>query len=319
MTLEELQGFAAARGCRCMGNVLVGVHRGFPFATVLKQGRVSSLTTTIQLKKGVPGRDLKLWKRELPHGTALTQAGGIITMICSGTDSLLDQYSQAMNVLTGHLREAGAVVPDQCPLCRKPGCDGVALVGRYVPVHQACCREHSVSTVTRAEVNARTGSYVTGLIGALAGGFVGAIPTILGIYFLEMIWSLLFALIPLGAYYGYKLCRGRMNRFALAAVLISCLFQLFAMEQALFYIVLHDLTGLFPSMFATIGLYFDLMTPGDMFADMWQSVLFMALGVWIVFRRISQTSVSEVHSAGTLMDSMMPYSGSGQVLQGPEL
>lgn len=59
--------------------------------------------------------------------------------------------------------------------------------------------------------NQESGSYLTGLLGAIIGGLLATIPAVAVIWFTETAYSLLYFLIPLGVYHGYRLARGKMD------------------------------------------------------------------------------------------------------------
>ena len=54
--------------------------------------------------------------------------------------------------------------------------------------------------------------YALGVIGALVGAFVGAIPWILMYVFANMMYSILAILIVLGSFYGYKLTKAKIDK-----------------------------------------------------------------------------------------------------------
>lgn len=286
----------------------VGVFGDYPFQATLKSGKFDVLTVVIRLRKCPSGRAVRQTRKELPKGSGLLRGNDRITLTCSGMDGDLTQnFESCMRTVSGMLREEGALIPDTCPLCRKKGCDALALVNGYVPVHRECCQQGAYDTVAREELNRVQGSYITGIVGALVGGLVGAIPTLLTIWFLERIWALLYALIPLCAYWGYRMLRGRMNRGCVVIVLLSSVFQLFAIEQIYFYMAIVATFGIWPSIFDTVSYYFQLMTPGDIVSDMAMSFIFLLIGVWIVFRKISTTGADEVADASLRVESLQSW------------
>lgn len=319
MTQEMLQGFALSRGCRWANDVMVGSYRGYPFTTRLKEKNISVLSTGFTISGRLPGKVGRRLKKELPPRCSLTWSPAL-TLICSGQDDgLLETYTSAMETVTTALHEAGISVPDQCPFCRKPGCDSLALVGGgYVPVHKACCEERSYSTVTNAEINAKQGSYATGLIGALLGGIAAVLPSLFTIWFLERIYAVLFFLIPLGAYYGYRLFRGRMNRAAGVITILISLLMPFALEQLVFYLTVATTFGIVPSILDTTALYFQYYTPGDMALSLAMPYLFLVFGLFVTFRQITRTARHEVVDASAAMESLMPYRTAAN-RTGPEL
>lgn len=57
----------------------------------------------------------------------------------------------------------------------------------------------------------KTTNYITGIIGATIGGLIAAIPWILIYIYGNMLLSLLAAIIAVGEFYGYKICKGKIN------------------------------------------------------------------------------------------------------------
>ncbi len=55
-------------------------------------------------------------------------------------------------------------------------------------------------------------NYITGILGAIAGGLIASLPWIIFYVYLDMLWSLLAIPIALGAFYGYKLFKGKVDK-----------------------------------------------------------------------------------------------------------
>lgn len=64
------------------------------------------------------------------------------------------------------------------------------------------------------------GSYLAGMLGAIIGGAIGAIPWILVYIYGNMMLSLLAVLIAAGEFYGYKLFKGKMTKLTPAIIMI---------------------------------------------------------------------------------------------------
>lgn len=318
MTQEMLQSFALSKSFQWVGDGMAGSWRGYPFVTRLQTKRISVLTTVFTISGKLSARTARRLKKELPKGCSLSW-GQLPTLICSGQDqALLAAYTSAMEKVTSTLWEETVSVPDRCPYCKKGSCDALALQGRaYTPVHKACCEEQAYSAVTHAEVNAKQGSYVTGVIGALLGGVAAVIPSILTIWFLERIFSVLFFLIPLGAYHGYRLLRGRMNRAVGVVTIVISLIMPFILEQAIFYLAVATEFGILPSILDTVAFYFVCNTLSDAVLSMLMPYIFLFLGLWVTFRQITRTSAHEVTDAAAVLDSMTPYRSNTRT--GPDL
>jgi len=319
MTEEELQPQAAAKGYKLIGaSELVGSHRGYPYSAVWKKGGVRSLTIRMTLAKALKGQVIRSIRRALPKGCSVWMRQNQLTLTCGGREAQAKDLRGILETVTGSLIEENIGVPAICPLCREKDspCDALALVGDgYVPVHQSCCRLRASENVTRAERNDVSGNYLTGIVGALLLGLAACLPTVLSIWFMDRIFAVLYALIPLGAYYGYKLFRGKMNQATLPIVIAVSVLALFAIEQMIFYLLIVDTYGVYPSVLDTVHAYFSVITPGDIVSQMAGSFLFLLLGLFLTFRVIKRTNQSEIQASGVQMESMIPYRGRND---GPE-
>jgi len=132
----------------------------------------------------------------------------------------------------------------------------------------------------------RRNNYV-GMIGAVLGGILGTIANLIILYTTDIFFSLTFALIPLAMYYGYLFFRGRV--FKKLPIVISVMSVLFAILLTLTYeyIVVINEYGTIPLwafLKAMLGpevlpyLLQDLITP----------LIFIALGIWISWRKINE-------------------------------
>ena len=55
-------------------------------------------------------------------------------------------------------------------------------------------------------------NYALGIIGALIGAFIGAVPWVLMYVFANMMYSILAILIVLCSFYGYKLTKAKIDK-----------------------------------------------------------------------------------------------------------
>ena len=77
------------------------------------------------------------------------------------------------------------------------------------------------------------------------------------------------------------------------------------MEQVIFYFFVHSYYDIWPSILDTIALYREIMSIGDIISDMWMSVLFMLLGLWISWGQIRRTAYSDIGSANSVRSTLM--------------
>jgi len=219
---------------------------------------------------------------------------------------------EAVSACVNAAQEAGLEPAQSCSFCKQSGCDAAAPLAVGIrPVHRSCVRQAVESANDQAEHAENSGSYLTGIIGALLGMMAGCVPTLLTIFLLERIIVLVVALIPLGAYYGYKLLRGKLNK---AAIVITCLMSVLGVffmgfvEVALSFKDYYDLT-----VSQTLNLFFLLLPDGSIWSEIAKSstteFFFVALGLFWVWRTISATPASDAVNAAKLMDSLIARPG----------
>jgi hypothetical protein len=114
------------------------------------------------------------------------------------------------------------------------------------------------------------------IVFAIGGAVVGAIPTLISILFFQYMLAILYALIPLASFYGYKY--GGAPKKSYVPILISMISLL---------IVVIMMVWLYGSIAATEGFTFseamDLQEfSASFFSDLLTSVLFLAIGVFFV-------------------------------------
>ena len=317
MDMETLQNFSNARGYKTAGDMMTGAYRGYPFLARLKAQKLSVLTTVITISGKFPVKVGKQLRKQLPKRCGFSW-NPRPTLICSGQgEELFTNFTSAMETVTAAFQEAGVSAPeDKCAFCGQSGCDALAIRnGAYTPVHRTCCQEQSYAAAAKAEDNAQNGNYLTGIIGAILGGVVAILPSLLTIWFMEKIYAALFFLIPLGIYYGYRLFKGKMNKAVGVITIILSLIMPIVLELLVFYISVATTYGILPSILDTTALYFQLYTVGEMFTDMIMSYVFVIFGGVVTFQQITRTSVQDVADAAAVLDTMAPYNASGAYTQ----
>ncbi len=314
MTNAGFIGYAQAKGYRCLGgSAAFGAHRGYPFVAVFKAARQGSITVSMTVEGKVDGKLLKAIRTDLPKGCVSQPARNQGTVVFTVQQKDADPtplFEQVLDVVATHFREAGLTPSDTCPICHQPGCDGLAFLdGAYVPAHQNCVRSETYAVALQAQKNQEKGNYFTGFLGALLGGLVGTIPNVIAAVWLERIMAILYALIPLCAYYGYKLFKGKMNKGALISSIVSSVINLFMVEYITQYVWLClDIEELFDLPFYT-QIFFLALGEGELTGNLLQGALFMALGLWFSWSKISHTGRQDVQSAATVQATLLPWDG----------
>ena len=315
MTVQDFAAFAASRGMIVVDNMAFGELKGYPF-TVLTVGKsnVRGLTVQFKLAKRVSNKVFRSIRKEVKANGRLFYVNNsplVLALTCSGPDATIwDRLFGGMEIMVQGFMMAGIGIPDTCPFCHNAGCDSLAYIGDgYVPVHKACCESQSFGTMEKVEANEQSGRYATGIIGAVLGGMIASIPTILLMWFAEMISAWLYALIPLGAYFGYRLCKGKMNRVVLPIVILVSIFMLFFVEQVMWFLYVHEFFGVWPGIGESIGLYFEYFTFSDTLADIAEPAIFTALGIFISYGVIRQNNQSEIKQADIVLRSLFVKNG----------
>lgn len=137
----------------------------------------------------------------------------------------VDAVFAAANAAVDAGRRVGISFGTVCPYCGRTDTDAVmyceqrgAIPAGYRAVHTECANSLR-NAANEAKVNDE-GNYFTGIIGAIIGMILGVVLNVAVIFGTERIYAMLCALIPLGAFFGYKLLKGRMNSFAIVISII---------------------------------------------------------------------------------------------------
>lgn len=320
MQAEQFMAWARTRGYQGVNgvnHVAFGVHKDYPVcitAQVLKSGEVAGLNAGFRLEGKITGKFLKVLRKTLPKGCGVLNPGGNklnFQYPCRKDDGALNTFEGILDAAAAAFREEGLTAPRTCAICKQGGCDGLAQVDGYVAVHQSCVKAQAEATMEKVEHNEASGNYITGFLGALLGAVVGTLPTIVALLLVERIYAILYALIPLAAYQGYKICKGKMNKGAFACSLIASLFGLFALEYIYVYIIAVQYLEMMVSPALIWQLLMAMIESGDMTRDLVMSVVFLALGLWISWGRISHTNRDEANSAAAVLATLQPYQPGG--------
>lgn len=191
------------------------------------------------------------------------------------------------------LTSLGYAPTPACPVCGEEYCDcAVYLNGAYRLSHRSCIADLAAKADSDLKNSAKKGSVLLGILGAFIGMLVGTIPNILSILAAEMEYSILFALIPICAYFGYKLLGGKMKKPIplVVSVIMSVLgvFMLIFEVTTIFAMKEYGIEA--NEFFHLLGLLMaDPERWSSILTESFQEFLFTALGVWVAWRTISST------------------------------
>lgn len=222
MDLIEFSQVMAARGCVGDKRTFCGSYNGMPFSAVFVNGKpggnsvislqvlVSSVVKNKVAK--VAAAPYKYFVKIVPPAQRPNRNMLCLNIITKNSADFTATFDGLVASLPAVLASFGLNIPVTCPLCGAHNPDSFAHVnGAYIPTHANCV--HAMAATKHAEVDAnqRQGNYALGILGAILGAILGNLPNILAILLFERTYVILFALIPLASYYGYKLLGGVMS------------------------------------------------------------------------------------------------------------
>lgn len=309
MNAQELQSIAESKGFRWVNNCAYGTAAGYPLLFRLNGTTRGNIVTVMFSLPGAAAYKaikptLKTGLKKIASHQMLNNDALLIALPAKA-ETLDSNLTAAISCVTSALRENGIGTPEICPICGQPNCDSLAHVGStFRPVHKSCLDGAYSAAKEKSDANKANGNFALGLIGAILGGVVGCIPSLFSIFLLERIAAILYALIPLGIYYGYKLLNGRMNKSVKwITVVLSLLFAVgiefavLAVTMAQYNIPL-ELMGMFLKDKDVIDAFL---------SEVPMSLIFVVLGIVIAWGQISKTADSAVSDAESTLATVVPY------------
>ncbi len=220
------------QGFKIHGLAAFGVCGGYPVSVT--QLNKNTAKVSISVHAAFQGNVKELRSRINEYGVVSGISGRLVTYDIRLRDMDMARFSGIMTAAVTVLKNYGLTPPDTCCLCGAPGADAyMAKNGApmcFDAVHLKCVNDAGISARVKAASN--PGNYFTGILGAFLGAVVGAIPAFIALNFLGIISAWLFLLLPVGAYYGYKLLKGKMNGVAIAASTVMSLIGLCVLIMA---------------------------------------------------------------------------------------
>ena len=314
MKFQDFSSVMQQKGLRVVGQAAYGLVGNYPVSAQLNNGKSGNM---VQISFALRPDQAKEHSKALQKtcregmkkvGGAMAGSEALVISLPAKKADLDSRYDTMTQVVLPAMQEYGILPPDTCPVCHQTGCDCYAAVsGHYRAVHRSCLNQVRDKVGADIERNEKQGNYALGIVGALLGGIIAAVPTILTIWFLERIYSLLYALIPLGAYFGYQKLGGKMNR---VSVVVTCVLSILIgvlIDPVVIAISLAQEgipLSLMPMLFKDDE-FMRLMAP-----EMVKSLLFVALGIFIVWSKISRTSGHQAQSVEQMMETVQAIPGS---------
>lgn len=312
--------FAQSKGMKLNGSTAFTAENQFPVTLMLNGKSAPTVTASFSTDENVFKQISKELKTALKGlGTASAPQQKCINVVFKVTPETIDnQYRQVVGAVMDVFRNNQVRPATKCVVCGKDNCDLMILSGSYRPVHNACLEEGIQAAKEKAEENMTHGNYFTGILGGIVGGLIACIPSILTIWFAQKIYSILYALIPLGIYYGYKLCKGKLNKIAIVFNIILSVICTFVIE----FIVLYISLATYLEVALPLDLFFQVAFTPDVISgllpDILPALIFIALGIWISWSQISKTAHSEAQALEAVKMGAIPNPAFAQVNSGSE-
>lgn len=317
-------------GFEVFGQACVGCHRGY--AIRVTSGSYDSCLADAAIRldpkdKDTPRKLSDCAKQLRPRRTFMIVNKGQTVRVSvrfHGKAPLDQQVRELLDQIVSTLTAAGIPPAGTCAICGGASPESLALLNSYQPVHAGCVHHLAQDTRENVENNRLNGSYLTGFLGALLGMLVGMIPNLLAAIYTDSIFSILYALVPLAAMWGYRKLGGKIDRVSIVIVVILSLASVFLMTAltAVFQIV-HEYAVPFA---LALSLTMDYIFSAEGFPYLLQDSLvplfFMAIGIWISWRFLCRTGESSVRDTETVVSSLHPnpantsaYSGEYDIQQ----
>lgn len=310
MKAQELQSFAERNGFRWIDGCAYGVIGEYPLLFRLNGGAKGNMVVITLATPGAAAYKaikpaLKSGLNKIAAHQMMADGTTLMVTMQAKPDFLQAHFANVVNCVISACRDNGVKVPETCPICGLDDCGSVAHIGQcYRPVHKACLTGVYSAAKATAEENQINGNFFTGIIGAILGGIVGCIPNLLSLYFAERFFAILYALIPLGIFYGYKLLNGRMNK-AVKWITVA-LSAIFAVGIEFAMLAIYMIQAGVP-----LGFMGEILSDGEFIgalaAEIPMSLLFVAIGIGIAWSQISRTVDGAADGVGSALATIMPY------------
>lgn len=309
MNLKTFQGYLGSRGYKVLDKNAYGVETEYPAAIQFisnKQWKVILSAPVVEWKALVKDMKSELGKKYY----FMYENGHLCYTLTLKEADFQQVFQEAAAAVTEALKRRGVMPSKTCPICGKSDCDIlVAYKGGYEASHKNCMEQVVSHVKNKAEKSVSEGNYFTGIIGGILGAIVGVLPSFLSVVLVEKIYAILFALIPLCIYYGYKLLKGKMNKVVIVLTIILSVLSVYMIEMLLLaYYMVSDYGLLISEAIQLVGA--SLLEPSvwtAMTMDALTSFLFVALGIWIAWGRISRTAGTDVKTMDQVMATVSPY------------
>lgn len=159
-------------------------------------------------------------------------------LVKEGKEEYANKAVDILNTAVNTFKELNLKQYESCVLCAKETEEEVSLQifkDYVVPMHKQCHDKYNDYLQSqKAQEDARVKFLPASIFIAIIGAIVGLIPTIITILAFELIFVWLFALIPLAAFYGYKIGKAPVRKYTPIIIAIIS-FVVVLVSQVLFW------------------------------------------------------------------------------------
>lgn len=216
-----------------------GSMNGFDFyMTWIKQDFISYPVVHFRFEEMITNDMVKSFKPFIKHWGNVTvdPCGYVIHVLCTNLmgnvkEEKMNKFIEAMNQLTDHFKSIPLTNLTHCVICRQEKeelLESHMVNDNLLPVHKTCYDEfknYHINEVLKDEAN--TKNYPKSIAFAILGAVVGYLPFLLITVFAGVMLGLLFLLIPLASYYGYKLGKAPLNKKSTIVIMASSIVVIF--------------------------------------------------------------------------------------------
>jgi hypothetical protein len=227
-------------------------------------------------------------------------------------------YNLTVKILEEGLRGLMTFTPPvTCKICRGLESDTLANIENALTyVHKSCLEQQKKEAEEAFEEKSMNPKTIEGVVGGVIGGALGAVPALIALVAFSYFVGILYALIPLGIYYGWKLLKGKLTKMTTVFTIIYTIvmsFLVWALSIAI--IIRNEMMYEFgfeiPLGDALVAVFEIFTDYPDLFIDyMLTDALFAfgsaVIGIWIVWRQITKTDEETFSQMQTTYDGAIP-------------
>jgi|GEM_PF-3425526 len=265
----------------------------------------------------------------------------VIQIIVSGLTrgARIKKLQEAAEAFPSILTNINAKQPIVCSHCNQDGADTYMLQDeiKLSPIHIACepaiiarINDEIQQQIAQIKEESDDGNYLLATLTAVLGGVVGAIPAFIALFFFHYFVWVLFALIPLGAAFAYKMGNGRRNKFMPFIVSKLTLITTISLVFLDMYLTIHQMlveygildelveygylaTAVLPfNYFIDLLMYSFESNPSYLLRDMGMALFAAVVGIGIAWNYMTRTNNKKIRELEAQLVAT-PTNGSGMI------